>query len=90
LQKNQEILNRFLYKPFFIKPKVFNIRNNKLIDDKIQIWEITNNLRIEPSDQNLNYFDVEYVTTLRSDYAQRIANHAFGHPARVGVDFVKM
>lgn len=89
LQKNQEILNRFLYKPFFIKPKVYNVRNNKLIDNKIQIWDITNNLRVVPSDQILNYFDVEYITTLRNDYAQRIANHAFGHPARVGVDFVK-
>lgn len=89
LQKNQEILNRFLYKPFFIKPKVYNVKNNKLIGNKIQIWDITNNLRIEPGDQNLNYFDIEYITTLRSDYAQRIANHAFGHPARVGVDFVK-
>jgi|SRR5690554_1756920 len=90
LQKNQEILNRFLYKPFFIKPKVYNVKNNKLVDKKIQIWDITNNLKVEPSDQNLNYFDVEYITTLRNDYAQRIANHAFGHPARVGVDFVKI
>jgi len=90
LLKNQEILNRFLYKPFFIKPKVYNVVNNKLIDNKIQIWDITNNLKVEPKDQNLNYFDVEYITTLRNDYTQRIANHAFGHPARVGVDFVKI
>ncbi len=80
----------FLYKPFYIKPKVYNVQNNKLIDNKIRIWDITNKNVKEDFNQNLNFFDVEYVTTLRNDYAQRIANHAFGHPARVGVDFVKI
>lgn len=90
LAHNQEILNRFLYKPFYVKPKVYNVENNKLLDNKIRIWDITNKYTKEEFEQKLNYFDVEYVTTLRSDYAQRIANHAFGHPARVGVDFVKI
>lgn len=90
LVHNQEVLNRFLYKPFYIKPKVYNVDNNKLVDGKIRIWDITNKFTKEEFDQNLNYFDVEYITTLRNDYAQRIANHAFGHPARVGVDFVKI
>jgi len=89
LKSELDTYKKFLYKPFFIKPKVYNVANNKLIDNKIQIWDITNNLKAEPKGQNLNYFDVEYITTLRNDYAQRIANHAFGHPARVGVDFVK-
>lgn len=90
LVHNQEVLNKFLYKPFYIKPKVYNVYNNKLVDNKIRIWDITNKFTKEEFDQNLNYFDVEYITTLRTDYAQRIANHAFGHPARVGVDFVKI
>ena len=64
--------------------------SNKLLDGKIRIWDITNKFTKEEFDQNLNYFNVEYITTLRNDYAQRIANHAFGHPARVGVDFVKI
>lgn len=79
----------FLHKPFYIKPKVYNVENNKLIDNKIRIWEITNKNTKDEFDQKLNYFDVEYITTLRNDYTQRIANHAFGHPTRVGVDFVK-
>lgn len=87
---NQEVLNRFLYKPFYIKPKVYNVDNTKLVDKKIRIWDITNKFTKEEYDQNLNYYEVEYITTLRNDYAQRIANHAFGHPARVGVDFVKI
>lgn len=89
LSTNQTKLTSFLYKPYYIKPKVYNVENNKLIDYKIRIWDITNKFTKEEFDQNLNYFDVEYITTLRNDYAQRIANHAFGHPARVGVDFVK-
>jgi len=80
----------FLYKPFYIKPKVYNVERNKLVDNKIRIWDITNKFTNEQIDQNLNYFEVEYITTLRNDYTQRIANHAFGHPSRVGVDFVKI
>jgi len=90
LSHNQDVLNSYLYKPFYIKPKVYNVENNKLNDNKIRIWDITNRFSKEESEQNLNYFDVEYITTLRTDYAQRIANHAFGHPSRVGVDFVKI
>ncbi|WBX70033.1 hypothetical protein [Tenacibaculum retecalamus] len=86
---NQSILHQFLYKPFYIKPKVFNVTNNKLIDNKINIWDITNNIKKEVLNQDLNHVEVEYVITLRNDYTQRLANHAFGHPARVGVDFVK-
>lgn len=91
LLSNQEKLSNSLYKPFYIKPKIYNVHNNKLIDNKIRIWDISNKYikTDEKFDQNLNYFDVEYITTLRNDYVQRIANHAFGHPARVGVDFVK-
>jgi hypothetical protein len=89
LVHNHNILNSFLYKPFYIKPKVYNVENNKIADNKIRIWDITNKLVSEERNHNLNYYDIFYITTLRSDYAQRIANHAFGHPGRVGVDFVK-
>jgi len=84
-----EAYKEFIYKPFYIKPKVFNVQDNKLLENKARLWDITNKFTKEEFDQNLNYFDVEYITTLRNDYTQRIANHAFGHPARVGVDFIK-
>ncbi|MEG0915389.1 MAG: response regulator receiver domain [Myroides sp.] len=38
----------------------------------------------------LSPFNLEYVFSLKSSYAQRIANHTFTHPTRVGVDFVKI
>ncbi|WP_330747149.1 response regulator receiver domain [Chryseobacterium sp. CP-77] len=80
----------FLYKPFYVKPQVFNVENNKLIDNQLRVWDISNKYTKEEINQNLNCFNLTYITTLRNDYAQRIANHAFGHPARVGVDFVKI
>lgn len=88
LEMENEAYKKFAYKPFYIKPKVYNVQNNKLIDNKIRIWDITNKYTQEEFDQNLNYFDVEYIATIRNDYAQRVANHAFGHSVRVGVDFV--
>lgn len=81
---------QFLYKPFYVKPQVFNVENNKLIDNKLRMWDISNKYTEQEIKQNLNCFNLTYITTLRNDYTQRIANHAFGHPARVGVDFVKM
>ena len=35
-------------------------------------------------------FSLEYKFTLKQNYAQRIANHAFSHPMRVGIDFLKI
>jgi len=90
LESNLEKLNKFLYRPFYIKPKVYNVTDNKLIENKLSIWDITNKTNKDGLEQDLNHFEVDYVITLRNDYTQRIANHAFGHPARVGVDFVKI
>lgn len=42
LSSNQNKLNNFLYKPFYIKPKIYNVTSNKLVDNKIEIWDITN------------------------------------------------
>ncbi len=81
---------KFLYKPFFIRPKVFNVEDNKMKDNKLRIWDITNRVTNMGRNQDLNYYEIEYISTLRNDYTQRIANHAFGHPSRVGVDFAKI
>ncbi|MEL4308944.1 response regulator receiver domain [Joostella sp. CR20] len=86
LSKNISKLNKFLYKPYYIKPKTYYVESNKMTDDKIKIWVFTN----KNGDTDFNDIEIKYITTLRNDYAQRIANHAFGHPARVGVDFVKL
>lgn len=84
-----ESYKQFLYKPFYVKPQVFNVEDNKLINNKLRVWDISTKYSEEQINQNINCFNLTYITTLRNDYTQRIANHAFGHPARVGVDFVK-
>lgn len=89
LEMDLEACKYFLYKPFYVKPKVYNVENNKLVENTIRIWDITNKKTKLGTENDINYLNVQYVTTLRNDYTQRIANHAFGHSTRVGVDFVK-
>lgn len=89
---NAEIdaIKKFKYKPVYIQPHTFNIKNPKIQDDKIELRRVESNKPIpEVADNgNLNIFNVKYVTTLRPNYTQRIANHTFAHSVRVGVDFV--
>ncbi len=82
----KEYFEQFLYKPVYIKPYLFHVTNNKMIDNKIEISRIET---LENLPMDFDFKTLEYVTTIRPNYTQRIANHAFGHPVRVGVDFVK-
>lgn len=66
----------------YIKPICFTIPNNVISGNIIKAFQLdTNGERKE--------YDFQYVTTIKQNYAQRIANHAFAYPIRVGVDFVK-
>ncbi|QCE41564.1 response regulator receiver domain [Psychroserpens sp. NJDZ02] len=66
----------------YVKPKQFFVENPLLVNNKIRI-EFRDKRRV------LVKKDIEYVFTLKQNYAQRITNHSFNHPIRVGVDFVK-
>lgn len=73
------------YGPLYIKPlqyKVFEGQNK--FDDNSQIRVHYLDKKGERKTENL-----KYLGTIRPNYAQRIANHAFSYPIRVGVDFVK-
>lgn len=59
------------------KPKTFIITDNKI--DKGTIKAKYNEYKIE----------LNLIGSLKENYAQRIANKAFGYPLRVGIDFVK-
>lgn len=65
------------HKTFECKPKTFFIDNNKMINNKLQV---------EFNGQKLEF---DYIESLKENYAQRLANKAFGYPMRVGIDFVK-
>lgn len=82
----KEYFEQFIYKPVYIKPYLFHVTNNKILDNKIEITRIETLERLQ---MDFDFKSLEYVTTIRPNYSQRIANHAFGHPVRVGVDFVK-
>ena len=78
------------YKPVYIKPLHYNLRASKIIDNKIEIRRIITRITSDEVDNgDFDWQTLDYITTIRPNYTQRIANHTFTHPIRVGVDFVK-
>ena len=66
----------------YIKPFQLYIENPDITTGKL--------LSKRFNEGNVTDLNLEYKFTLKDNYAQRIANHAFNHPLRVGVDFVKI
>lgn len=71
-----------IFKPIYIKPISFTIPNKNIESGKLNLFSLS-----EAGERN--EMEIEYVTTIKQNYTQRIANHAFTHPVRVGVDFIK-
>jgi len=68
--------------PIYIKPIEFTILEKRIINSKISLCSLNEQaVKVE--------IEVDYITTIKQGYTQRIANHAFTHPVRVGIDFVK-
>jgi len=66
----------------FVKPRQYYISNNIINNFTLSINDWDGGKPVSRT--------IKYVFTLKQNYAQRIANQAFSHPMRVGVDFVKM
>ncbi|GAB1473401.1 hypothetical protein MASR2M69_08420 [Bacteroidota bacterium] len=79
-------LEQFKYKPVYIKPITYLVENPSIIENKINLARI---YQYENKKGDLEFMELQYVTTIKPTYAQRISNHAFTHPIRIGVDFVK-
>ena len=71
------------FSPVYIKPIQYLVVDTQFNQE----GEILFNF-LKPDGQK-DLFKAEYITTIKSNYTQRIANHAFSYPIRVGVDFVK-
>lgn len=71
--------------PVYVIPESFLVPDNIIKDSRL----IVNKLVLEEGKWEAKSYVFEYVTTIKQNYAQRIANHAFTHPVRVGIDFVK-
>jgi hypothetical protein len=69
------------HKPVYTKPVQLYVPNPLIKDKIISAFDWYDKCPLS--------MQLEYLFTLRSNYAQRIANHAFSHPIRVGIDFVK-
>lgn len=75
-------INEFI--PTYIKPISFTIPQTNISNGKpLSVFSISND------GTHIETLSFEYITTIKTHYAQRIANHAFTHPVRVGIDFVK-
>lgn len=71
------------YKPIYIKPELYNIPRYKFdAEGKVKINQLNEKGEVVTT-------TVSYISTIKPNYAQRIANHAFGYPIRVGIDFIK-
>lgn len=78
------------FKPVYIKPLSYNLKNPKITDNKIEIRRLITEESMDDRDNgDFDWQTLDFITTIRPNYAQRIANHTFTHPVRVGVDFVK-
>jgi len=92
LRIENKMLTTHKYLPVYIKPHSFNVKNPKIIDSVIEIRRIES-IKVEnvtKDNGDIAFSTIRYITTLRPSYTQRIANHSFTHPIRVGVDFVKI
>ncbi len=76
---------QYKHKPIYIKPIQYHVTNNKIIENKIEISRI----ETDNNEADFDFKELNYIATIRSNYTQRMANHAFTHPVRVGIDFVK-
>lgn len=79
-------LDSFRYKPIYVKPISYLVESPNISDNKIRVDRI---YKYENTPGDIDFIELEYVTTIKHNYTQRIANHAFTHPVRIGVDFVK-
>lgn len=73
--------------PTYIKPWMYFVKTPQIRSGQLQVACMEPNQSDE--DDPVKKIDLKYSTTLKQNYAQRIANHAFMYPVRVGVDFVK-
>lgn len=74
------------YAPLYIKPLQYKVFENK------NKFDNNNQIKVHYLDKTgeTKSETLKYIGTIRPNYAQRIANHAFSYPIRVGVDFVKI
>ncbi len=89
LKAENEALRQFKFKPVYIEPINFNVKNPRILDGKIHVRRVESTTEVIDDNGTIKFIDFEYVSSLRPNYTQRIANHSFTHPVRVGVDFVK-
>lgn len=70
--------------PTYIIPESYLVPDNIVKNKQLNVQKAIQ----QDNKWMLQQLSFEYITTIKQNYAQRIANHAFTHPVRVGVDFI--
>lgn len=72
--------------PIYIVPESYLVPDNIIRKGKLSVFQSMPNKERKPA---LVPLELMYISTIKQNYAQRIANQAFVHPTRVGVNFIK-
>lgn len=81
--------NKDKFLPIYIKPVQLSIQAPEIKEGKFKYLQFGQEEIKGVLENKVDEFELEYKYTLRQQYAQRIANFAFSHSVRVGIDFVK-
>lgn len=74
------------YKPLIIKPIHIYIYSPYIVEKELNVEFL--NYKSKTKRHEFKNKTLQYITTLRSEYAQRIMNQTSAHYIRVGVDFI--
>ena len=76
----------------YVIPRTFFIPSLELVDNELKAYNIIDinekNITLPPKIEVKDY-NFKYIATIKQNYTQRIANFAFTHSTRVGIDFVE-
>ena len=70
-------------KPTYITPIPLTVPKFDIKDNIIYAYQLQAKI------SKKRKYQLHYITTLKQNYAQRIANHAFTHSTRVGISYIK-
>lgn len=71
-------------KPLYITPIPLTIPKITIKDNHLYAYQLMSKISKKKK------IDLQYIGTIKQNYAQRIANHAFMHSIRVGITFVSI
>ena len=76
----------------YVIPRAFFIPSLEFVNNELKAYSIINTNEKDknlPHDIKIKELNLKYIATIKQNYTQRIANFAFTHSTRVGIDFIE-